>query len=189
MVNFQDVFMMLDNLGVTDVLLPFILVFTLVFAILQKAKLFGEEKKNINVIVALVMGLGVVIPHVTNSYPPGTDVVDIINSALPQVSVVLIAIIMAMILIGVFWQGTWGTGLISLMIILSFAIIVYIFGEAAHWWEISGFFGFLRDPELQAMIVVILIFGIIIAFITSEPKEKKGEGFKKFTDFMIGKKD
>ena len=189
MVNFQDLFVTLDNIGVTDVLLPFILVFTLIYAVLQKAKIFGDDKKNFNVIVALVMGLAVIIPHVTNSYPAGTDVVNIINSALPQVSVVLVAIVMAMILIGVFWQGKWGSGLISLMVILSFAAIVYIFGNAANWWEMSGFFSFLNDPDLQALIIVVLVFGIIIAFITSEPKADKGEGFKKFTDFMIGKQE
>ena len=42
--------------------LPFLLVFTIVFAILEKTKIFGatkdgESKKNINAVVALVLGL------------------------------------------------------------------------------------------------------------------------------------
>lgn len=41
---------------VTQLILPFLLVFTLVFAILEKTKLLGDEKKQINAIIALVVG-------------------------------------------------------------------------------------------------------------------------------------
>ena len=58
----------LDGWGLTDVMLPFLLIFTLVFAIMQKTKILGEDKKNFNVIIALVMALLVVIPHITSSY-------------------------------------------------------------------------------------------------------------------------
>jgi len=72
------------------------LVFTIVFATLQKTKILGEDenkkpRKNFNAVIALVMGLAVVIPHVIGSYPPDGDVVNIINNALPNVSVVLVA--------------------------------------------------------------------------------------------------
>ncbi|GAH78833.1 unnamed protein product, partial [marine sediment metagenome] len=42
---------------VQQFILPFVLVFTLVFAILEKTKLFGEDKKQLNAIIALVIGL------------------------------------------------------------------------------------------------------------------------------------
>jgi hypothetical protein len=101
----------LQEIGIVDIILPFILIFTIVFAILQKTKILGVDdagkvRKNYNIIVALVMGLGVVIPHVTGSYPsPESDIVNIINQALPNVSVVLVAVIMMMLLIGVFGGG------------------------------------------------------------------------------------
>ena len=40
--------------GIMDFLLPFLLVFTIIFAVMQKTKILGE-KKNFNVIVALVL--------------------------------------------------------------------------------------------------------------------------------------
>ncbi|MEK6859704.1 MAG: hypothetical protein AABX54_02715 [Nanoarchaeota archaeon] len=40
-----------------DYLLPFVLVFTLIFAILQKTKLLGDEAKRANAIIGLVVGL------------------------------------------------------------------------------------------------------------------------------------
>ena len=49
------------DLFTTDIfakgILPFLLVFVLVFAILQKSKLFGEGKSQIDALIALVIGL------------------------------------------------------------------------------------------------------------------------------------
>ncbi len=48
---------MFDNPFFTEVLLPFLLVFVVTFAILQKTKILGEGKTQIDAIVALVIGL------------------------------------------------------------------------------------------------------------------------------------
>jgi hypothetical protein len=40
-----------------DFILPFLLIFALVFAVLERTKLFGEDKKQINAIISLVIGL------------------------------------------------------------------------------------------------------------------------------------
>ncbi len=167
----------LDNWGLTEVLLPFLLIFTIIFAIFQKTKILGEDKKNLNVIVAIVVGLLVVVPHVTGRFPPNADPVLIINDALPQVSIVLVAVIFLLILIGVFGQdyvflGVTMPGWITLV---SFVIIVLIFGGSAGWWQgdfgntLENFFG----TEGVAVFIMIVTFGIIIAWITSESKEKE----------------
>lgn len=55
----------LQNWVVTDFILPFLLVFTIIFAILQKTKVLGEGKKQLDAIVAFVIGLifvGAVFP-------------------------------------------------------------------------------------------------------------------------------
>ena len=49
--------MIFDNPFFTEMLLPFLLVFVLVFAILQKSKILGEGKAQIDAMVALVIGL------------------------------------------------------------------------------------------------------------------------------------
>jgi len=54
----------LSRLGVFDVILPFLLVFTIVYAILEKTKVLGTEKvggkvasrKNLNSMVSFVIG-------------------------------------------------------------------------------------------------------------------------------------
>ena len=94
----------LDNFGLTDVMLPFLLIFVIIYAILMKTKILGETKKNLNIIVAIVVGLLVVIPHITGRFPANADPVIIMNNALPQVSLVLVAIVFLLIMIGVFGQ-------------------------------------------------------------------------------------
>ena len=100
MVYFDNIVYTLERWGVSDILLPFLLIFAIVFAILEMTKIFGADKKNINVIVSLVMGLSIIFPHLTGSYPPTRDVVDIINRALPGVSLLLVAIVSLLIVLG-----------------------------------------------------------------------------------------
>jgi len=171
MASYYGPFAQLEDLGILDVILPFILIFTLVFAILQKTKIFGEnesENKRYNAVVALVMGLAVVFPHVLGYYPPNRDIVNIINQSLPNVSVIIVAIVMALLLIGAlggnFKLGEDGTsGWIAVGV---FGIIAYIFGNAAGWWESPSWLYFLRDSQTVTLIIAILIFGLIIWFIT-----------------------
>ena len=42
---------------ISEAVLPFILIFTVVFAILQKSSILGKDKKQIDAMVALVFGL------------------------------------------------------------------------------------------------------------------------------------
>lgn len=179
MASYYGPFAQLEDLGILDVILPFILVFTLVFAILQKTKIFGEnesDNKRYNAVVALVMGLAVVFPHVLGYYPPNRDIVNIINQSLPNVSVIIVAIVMALLLIGAM-GGSLGlkdnatSGWIAIAV---FGIIAYIFGNAAGWWESPAWLYFLRDSQTVTLIIAILIFGLIIWFITKDDSKPRG---------------
>lgn len=185
MVNFQDIIYSLENMGVAEVLLPFILIFTLVYAVLQKTKILGVDAhgrphRNFNVIIALVLGLAVVIPHVINcptrdSCIDNPDVVTIMNNALPNVSIVLVAIFMMLLLIGIFSdnfdisRSIYG----GFVVIGAFVIVFLIFGIEANWFgDLPSWLDFLRDPETQSTVIIILVFGIIVWFITKEDKPK-----------------
>ena len=167
----------LEKWGVIDVMLPFLLIFVVIYATLQKTHILGESKKNLNAVVAVVVGLLVVIPHVTGRFPANADPVLIINNALPQLSIVLVAVIFLMILIGVFGQdyvflGVTMPGWITLG---SLIVIVLIFGGSAGWWD-SGFGQTLENffgTEGVAIFIMLITFGIIIAWITSDSKERE----------------
>jgi Na+(H+)/acetate symporter ActP len=191
---FEDALNNLLNMGLTDVLLPFILIFTIVFAVLQKTKILGEDenkkpRKNFNVVIALVLALSVVIPHVTNSYPDGKDIVQIINGALPNISLIVVAIIMLLLVIGVWGKplNIAGSSLGGWVVIISAIVVVYIFGAEANWFSMPSWLDFLEDPATQATIIVVLVFAIIIWFVTKEDSKSKEDKEKDSFAKGIGK--
>ncbi|MCP3684853.1 MAG: hypothetical protein GY861_19490 [bacterium] len=167
--NFNEVFSSLESMGILDSLLPFFLIFTVIFAILQKTKIIGEGRKNFNVIIALIIALMVVIPHVADTYPSSPDPVEVINSAIPNISIVVVALLMLLLLIGVFGKdlNIVGTSLSGIIAVASFVIIIYIFGGAMEWWD-GAVPNFLMNEETQSLLIIILVFGIIIWFITKD---------------------
>lgn len=171
MASAESVIYLLESWGLTDAILPFVLIFTVIFAILQKAKIFGAESKKYNIVFSLVVSLLVVIPHMTRSYPPGADVVEILNQAIPSISVLIIAVIMFLVLAGIFFEPKGGGWVSGLVLLLSILAVIWIFGKAAGWWHNMPFW--LNDPDVQALVVIILVFGIIIWFVTAEPGKVK----------------
>ena len=186
MADFRTVLYQLESFGLSDVILPFLLIFTVVFAILQKIKPFGEDadrQKGYNIIIALVMALSVVIPHVMGYYPADADIVNIINKALPQVSIILVAVLMVILIIGLFGgKPEWGSSMSGWVAIAATVVILYIFGRAAGWFNyLPNWLSWLDNPDTQAMVLIIAVFGLVIWFITKEPKKDTDEGtMKKF---------
>ncbi|MBR9683223.1 hypothetical protein GOV03_01665 [Candidatus Woesearchaeota archaeon] len=157
--------------GIIDFLLPFLLVFTIIFAVLQKVKLFGDDtKKQFNVIIALVMALIFIVPHMTGSYPLGYDPVQVINEALPSISLVAIASVMLLLLLGIF-GGDFAKAAMPIIAVAAIIFVVYIFGStsALNLWQAPNSFFDWWTPALTELLIIILIFGLIVWFITKEP--------------------
>jgi len=74
-----------------ETILPFLLMFTLVFAILEKTKILGDGKKQIDAIVALVIGL------IFIAFGSATDIV---VRMIPILGIALVVILIFMILLG-----------------------------------------------------------------------------------------
>jgi len=172
--NLENVVEIMESWGLTDVMLPFLLIFTIIFAVMQKANIFGADKKRFNVITALVISLLVVIPHVTGNYPGGYDVVEIINKSLPSIALLVVAIIMVLLLVGIFGGESAWTGPVTGWVVIVAAIaVLWIFGGSIWGWggwnRFVSFFG----EEIVVLVIILLVFGIIIALITGEGKEAK----------------
>ncbi|MDP6138894.1 MAG: hypothetical protein QGI89_02190 [Candidatus Woesearchaeota archaeon] len=174
---FESFMQSLERVGFVDVLLPFLLIFTIIFAVLEKTHILGEGKRNMNVGIAVIFALLVVIPHVTGNFPAGYDPVAIINAALPSISLVIVAVIALMILIGVFAHdrillGMTAPGWVGLFSVVT---LVFIFGSAAGWWT-TGILDWLDQifgSDIIAILIMILVFGIIIAFVTGGGEHEK----------------
>ncbi|MEA3429878.1 MAG: hypothetical protein U9R08_01260 [Nanoarchaeota archaeon] len=179
----------LESLGLTDVILPFILIFSVVFAVLRKSKIF-KDNPRLDGVVALVLALSVVIPHVLGRYPANADVVNIINTALPNIAAVLIALVMLFIIIGLWGvEASWGKDIHGFIVFIAMVVVFYIFGRAAGWFAqgMPRWLSWLSAPDTQALIVIILVFAIIIWFVTAPDKKTKGEGLFKSLGEMFKK--
>lgn len=188
--GFPEMIRLLESYGISDVLLPFILIFTIVFAVMQKTKLLGDGRKNYNVVIALVMALGVVIPHILGSYPnPDYDVVNIMNKALPQVSIILVAVLMVLIIIGLFGANIQlaGTTMGGWFTLIALILIGIIFGNAAGWFDAGWLDRLIPDSDTRNLIVIILVFGIIIFFITKDTPDSNKKGFFQNIGDELGK--
>ncbi len=176
--NVPDFLVQMEQFGLLDAVLPFILIFAVIFTVISRTKVLGD-KKNVHMLVALVISLLVVLPHVMGTYPPGQDVVNIINNALPNVSLVIVIVVAALILMGIFLPTGSGIPMGGVLAFLSVGVIIYIFGLSANWWESAGPLGFLSNPDIQMLLVIILVFAVVIFLITSEsPGEKLFGGIK-----------
>ena len=199
-------FQRLADWGVFDVILPFILIFAIVYAVLHKTKILGEKSKNFNVVIALVMGLSVVVPHVLYGsrcgYAQGgscprlanglIDPVHVINTALPNVSIILIAVLMVLLIFGV-WGSKVKLGqnsLSGIIALFAFLSVIFVFGSAAGWWYMPNWLRWLDDPNTQALVITILVFAIVIWWITKgdkEDEEKREDAFGKFFGSILDK--
>ncbi|MBN1645673.1 hypothetical protein JW868_01385 [Candidatus Woesearchaeota archaeon] len=189
--GFGDFIFWMEDVGIADVLLPFILIFTVVFAILQKTRILSGGKtitthhRNMNAMISMVMGFAVVIPHITGSYPYGADVVEILNAAVPKVSLVIIIVLMIMVLLGLFgWEfaepgeeNTWA-GILGIIGVL---VVVFIFVSSSGWGNtyLPYWLQNVLDSETKNIIIMLIVFGLVIFFITKPEKEteKRGRGF------------
>ena len=177
----EQIFSWFMTSGAYDALLPFFLVFTLVFAFLQKSKLFdkGDDGtgKKFNVMLALIIGLMVVVPSVTNSYPSGADPVKIMQDALPNVVLWVVAIFAFWLLLAAlgmpvpFANPTAGfQGFIS---IVSVAIVAIIFGHAAGWfpreWGISRWLSSIDASVLQVILIIAITIGLLVWLLSDPP--------------------
>jgi hypothetical protein len=185
MTYMEDALGRLQDIGVFNVLLPFLLVFTIVYAILHKTKILGD-RKNFHIGIAFVIGMLFVIEG---------SLVRIMNRAIPNVGIILVAVLMVLILIGLFGAELQigGNSLSGWIALISFVIVIYIFGAAAGWWQTYTLpwpFRWLADPGTQATLVAVLVFGIIVWFITREEKKDRPErdGFFKQLGNMLEKK-
>lgn len=155
----------LMNNGLVE-LLVFALIFAIVYGVLQNVKLFGDndnETKKYNALIALAFGALTILPHFVargSSY----DIIPIIQKALPQTMLVVLAVLGVLILIGMFgadsdWLTNYKPGIAVVMLL----IVVWIFvGASNTFWRLPYWLG--RD--FIAIILAIAVFGIIVWWVT-----------------------
>jgi len=171
----------LDRLGVYEVLLPFLLIFTLVFAILEKTQIFGTEevnghkmaKKNLNSMFAFVTAFLVVA---------STRLVAAVNEAVANMTILLLLGFSFLLLTGVFHTGnkehTLDKNYKGIFTVLMFVGILLIFLHAIKTKEGTPWLYFawnfivrnLDTGAIGALILTLIIIGIM-GYVTGKPGE------------------
>lgn len=150
---------------------PFLLVFTLIYAILQKSKILGEEKSQIDALAALSIALIVV------AFSWSTD---IIVDLMPFLAVSLVVLLVFMILFGFVAskedglvlpkQLQWGIGV---LIVLALTIAVLV---ATGQWDFvyyNLFVNYQGNSWLSNLILLGVVVGAIVAVVGLPGKKDK----------------
>lgn len=195
MVNqtFTESIGMIQQTGILDIVLPFLLTFAIVYGMLLKMKLFGE-KQSVNAVIALVAALLVALS-------PGSR--GFLSALFPLYTVYFILIIMMFFLFIFFGVKTESIVKSRPIMILVVAFLIILFlvslggiggeelqeiglsaeglsanGTVGDWttrpWGEQIILGF-RDPKVFGMIIMLVIFALgtwAIIKASNEPGKK-----------------
>ena len=168
--------------GLFDVVLPFLLVFTIIFAILEKTRILGHEgdkdvqtpRKNLDAMVAFVVALLVVATN---------KVVTAINESLPNVVLLIVISMSFLLMLGIFWQSkefdfksdhpVWYT----IFTILLFIGLIFIYlnalktNKGESWLDyVFGFIGRNTGGSVLGSIIFLGVMIAAIAIVVRSPK-------------------
>jgi hypothetical protein len=172
---FREIIDFFANIGVFDVVLPFLLVFTVVFALFERTKVFGVEKidgkeytkKNLNSAAGFVIAFLVIA---------SSELVEVITKVSSQFVVLLFLIVLFLLLVGsffkeeshgVFLEGGWKT---TFMVVV-FIGLAFIFLDALNL--IDTVFSFLKGTDKGEIVGSVLLLGVIVLFVAYVTQEKK----------------
>lgn len=165
--DFYTIFYQLESSGFYEYFLPFLLVFVVLFAILEKTFIFGKvgkdgdevPKTNINIVVALIISLFMVIR---------TDLVLIMNNYLSKMSFFIIIAVMVMIVIAMFAGKDVKVPVTYAAII---AIIAGIWSLASGAWGTDFPYWYYLSDSALAFLLGIGLFVLIIVIMLKSGKQ------------------
>src|SRR3989338_9667580 len=170
--TFRGTLEFLAEIGIFDVVLPFLLVFTIMFALLEKTKVFGTEKvgeheyskKHLNSLASFVIAFFVIA---------SSRLVEIITEISANVVVLVLAGTFFLLLAGSFHQqkpeGFFLEGRFkNLFMTIMFVGLVFIFLNAIEtkgktWlsWVFDWLRQFTDNVSVASVVLIVLVIGIM----------------------------
>lgn len=141
--------------ALAQVALVFLLVFTLVYAVLQKSKILGDGKNSADALVALAVGLIVSTVGYAN---------DIIRRLVPFLAVSLVVVLVFLLLLGIFFvneQFKLPPWIVVAGGILAFiAVVIAVMNITGGWSYVEQFF---EGGEKSSWVTNILLLLVVAA--------------------------
>jgi len=151
----------------TKVILPFILVFVLIFAILERSKILGEEKTQINSIVSLVMALIMI------GVPLARGIIVDIVPVVAVIAVVLLVFMLILGMVGATHEGKLNKPLqITTGIIIGIAIIITLLYSTGWLPKIKTITEQPWASQLWQSLIFIAVIITVIVIAVRSAKEK-----------------
>lgn len=176
-IDFYSMVSSLESAGFYEIVLPFFLIFTIIFGILEKTNIFGKESHKFNIIIALVAGFLIV---------RNQTLVALMNSFLPNVSMFVLVIIAFLIILGIFGvqSDKWGGGLLFVFVIIAVVGVIWGLVQAADMQGIAWLPDWLYFTQSDLYwIGGIGAFLIFMWFIVGRKKtEDEAKFFRGFKD-------
>jgi len=169
----EGIITFLGKIGVFRVILPFILVFTIMYALLDRTRVLGTEKahgadypkKNLNAMVAFVSGFLVIA---------SSELVSTINQTIGQVVLVVIVMVLFLLLAGSFHEEDKKAFFIDsvkwkyTLITISFISVILIFLQAIPGPKgepfLEWFFKYLAHNWQTEWVGAIILIILIVLF-------------------------
>ena len=180
MSTFRTALVFFDQLGVYDVVLPFLLIFSLMFAMLEKTKVFGEDndkegkrssRKNLNAMVAFCTAFLVVA---------SSQLVSVINATIAKSMVLLVMSILFLVLVGSFsedkalsLEGGWKKAFMFMMFIGIVLILTYNLGWLQFAYDYAT--NNLSGPIVGSIGLLIIVVGFIFWLTGSSPSKPSAD--------------
>jgi len=179
-----NVLVFFERIGIYDVVLPFLLVFTIVFAIFEKTKVLGTEKiggevyprKNLNAMASFVIGFLVIA---------SAQLVEAITRISANVVILLLLAVFFLMLVGTFFgkeeevalTGIWRQGFMVVMFIgILFVFLAAIKTQSGQSW-LDVFWQWVTSFWTSTAVAsIILMIGVVlfIYFMAKGPKPSEG---------------
>lgn len=153
-----------EQAGFFSYLLPFLLIFALIFGILQQIKLF-KDNKAINGIIALVVGLMAL---------QAPMVAEFFSSLFPRLGIGLAIILGLLILAGMFMDPEKAGVSVTLMAIGAIIFVIILVQTAGELNWSSGWWWRDNWPMLAGVIIILAAIGIIVGGGQKESKPWRG---------------
>ncbi|MBI2451649.1 hypothetical protein HYV50_01060 [Candidatus Pacearchaeota archaeon] len=157
-----DILYSWESIGVYDFILPFLLVFALVFGILNATQFLGKNRP-VYIIVALAISL--------MSLRYSFFVSDFLSELFPRLGIGLAVLLAVLIFVGLFIaeeeQRYWGYGLAAIGALIAIIIIFQTFDRTGLY--LGGY----TSDTVSYIILFVLLVGVIIAVSTSGGQKSK----------------
>ncbi len=177
--TFSQVIVFFEKLGLYDIILPFLLVFTIVFAVFERTRVLGTEKidgedypkKSLNAMVSFVIAFLVIA---------SSRMVAIINESLPKIVILIFLCVFFLLLVGIFYSEKEEVVLserwrIFFMVILFIAIVLIFMhsipthsGQPFLYWLLEYVYYNFRSTVVSSVVMMLVVFGIMAYIVMTD---------------------